>query len=70
MRHPRYLGIVTLFLGISLVFQSFLAIILVAGLFLVLIWRAYAEEALLKKEFGKQWDAYCEKSWRMIPFVF
>ena len=70
VRHPRYLGIVTFFLGISLVFQSLLAIILVAGLFLVLIWRVNAEEALMKKEFGEQWDAYCEKSWRMIPFVF
>lgn len=70
IRHPRYLGIVTFFLGISLVFRSLLAVILVAALLLVLVWRVYAEEALMRQEFGKEWDAYCEKSWRIIPFVF
>jgi len=70
IRHPRYLGILAFFTGISIVFRSLLSILLVMALGIVLIWRVYAEEALMQKEFGKEWDAYCKKSWRLIPFVF
>ncbi len=37
---------------------------------LVLLWRIRDEEALLRREFGPAWDAYAERSWRLIPFVF
>jgi protein-S-isoprenylcysteine O-methyltransferase Ste14 len=70
IRHPRYLGILIFFLGISFTFQSLLAVFLVIALFLVLIWRIYAEEALMREEFGEEWDAYCRKSWRLIPLVY
>ena len=70
IRHPRYLGIIIFFLGISLVFASLLAFLLVCGLLAVLIWRIFAEEKLLQQEFGREWDEYCRKSWRIIPFIF
>jgi len=70
LRHPRYLGMLAFFLGISLVFRSLLATLLVALLLLVLFWRVRAEEALMRGEFGQEWDEYCARSWRMIPFLF
>jgi protein-S-isoprenylcysteine O-methyltransferase Ste14 len=70
IRHPRYLGIVMLFLGISLTFRSYLAILVVIALLFVLIWRVSAEESLMRQEFGAEWDEYCAHSWRIIPFVF
>jgi protein-S-isoprenylcysteine O-methyltransferase Ste14 len=70
LRHPRYLGILMFFAGISLVFRSGLGLLVVAALLGVFIWRVLAEEALLRQEFGKDWEAYCAKSWRIIPFVF
>lgn len=70
VRHPRYLGILAFFTGISLVFRSWLAILVVSALGIVLIWRVYAEEALMQQEFGAAWEAYCKKSWRILPFVF
>lgn len=70
IRHPRYLGILTFFLGISLTFRSFLAIFLVAALCLVFIWRIYTEESLMEQEFGTEWEAYRKRSWRIVPFVF
>jgi protein-S-isoprenylcysteine O-methyltransferase Ste14 len=70
MRHPRYLGIILFTTGISLVFRSWLALLLVAALTLVLIWRIRQEEALMHQEFGTDWDSYCRKSWRLIPFVY
>jgi len=70
LRHPRYLGIIVFTTGISLVFRSWLALILVAALTLVLIWRICGEEALMRQEFGTDWEAYSRKSWRLIPFVY
>jgi len=70
IRHPRYLGIIAFTMGISLVFRSWLALIIVAALTLVLVWRIHGEEALMHQKFGKDWEAYCQKSWRLIPFVY
>ncbi|KAF9950652.1 hypothetical protein BGZ70_001271 [Mortierella alpina] len=28
------------------------------------------EEAMLKKHFGAEWDAYARGRWRLIPFVY
>ena len=70
LRHPRYLGIVVLFVGISLVYRSWLALLLAAAVAVVLWWRIYDEEALLHREFGVVWEAYAQKTWRFIPFVY
>jgi protein-S-isoprenylcysteine O-methyltransferase Ste14 len=70
IRHPRYLGILAFFMGISIVFRSYLSLILVLVLALVLAWRIYAEEALMQQEFGEEWMAYRKHSWRIIPFIF
>ncbi len=70
LRHPRYLSIITFNVGIALVFRSGLALVLVAALILVLLWRIHDEEALMHEEFGKDWEAYSARSWRLIPYVF
>jgi protein-S-isoprenylcysteine O-methyltransferase Ste14 len=70
LRHPRYLGIILFTTGISLVFRSWLALLLVATLTLVLIWRIRGEEALMRQQFGTDWETYSQKSWRLIPFVY
>jgi protein-S-isoprenylcysteine O-methyltransferase Ste14 len=70
LRHPRYLGIILFNIGISLVFRCWLALILVAALTLVLIWRIHDEEALMHQEFGADWEAYCQRSWRLIPYAY
>jgi protein-S-isoprenylcysteine O-methyltransferase Ste14 len=70
LRHPRYLGIIIFNIGISLVFRSWLALILVVALLLVLIWRIHDEEALMHQEFGANWEAYCQRSWCFIPYLY
>lgn len=70
LRHPRYSGVLLFFLGISIAFGSYLALAGVGLLGCVLAWRIHAEESLLQQEFGAEWDGYCAKSWRVIPFVF
>ncbi len=70
LRHPRYLGIVVFSVGISMVFQSWFAIVASMATMLVLLWRIRDEELLMSKEFGARWQAYCSKSWRLVPFIF
>ena len=70
IRHPRYLGILIFFTGISLTFRSLLGIFIVLALAGVLIWRVFAEEKMMHDEFGKEWEEYQAKTWRLIPYVF
>ena len=70
IRHPRYLGILIFFTGISLTFRSLLGIFIVLALAGVLIWRVFAEEKMMHAEFGKEWEEYQAKTWRLIPYIF
>lgn len=70
IRHPRYLGILIFFTGISLTFRSLLGIFIVLALTGVLIWRVFAEEKMMREEFGKEWEEYQSKTWRLIPYIF
>ncbi len=70
IRHPRYMGIILFSLGIALTFSSGVGMLLVALLLLVLLWRIYDEEALLRQTFGAEWDAYAKKSWHLIPYIY
>lgn len=70
LRHPRYLGIIVFTAGISLVFRSWPALILVALLTLVLLWRIGDEERLMSREFGEEWQAYTRRTHRLIPFIY
>ncbi len=67
LRHPRYLGLIVMVLGFSLVFRAWIglaAVLIVTG---ALVWRIFDEEKMLRKEFGEQWEAYCQHTWRLIP---
>ncbi|MBN8657922.1 MAG: isoprenylcysteine carboxylmethyltransferase family protein [Anaerolineae bacterium] len=70
IRHPRYLGILLFFTGISLTFRSLISILTVLALAGVLIWRVFAEEKMMHQEFGKEWEEYQSKTWRLIPYIF
>lgn len=69
VRHPRYLGVISLGVGAALLFRSWVALLLAPPLVLVLLIRIRDEEALLHQEFGEEWQAYCRRSWRLIPFL-
>jgi protein-S-isoprenylcysteine O-methyltransferase Ste14 len=70
IRHPRYAGGIIYALGFALLFRSWIgivAIILSLGIFAL---RIRDEEALMQAEFGQEWEAYCKRSWRLIPFIY
>ena len=70
IRHPRYLGAELLAIGLSLVFRSWIGLIVSFAFLGVLLLRIRDEEALMHEEFEQEWEAYCKHSWRLIPFLY
>jgi protein-S-isoprenylcysteine O-methyltransferase Ste14 len=71
IRHPAYLGLVCLLIGIPLTMGSWMSLFvaLVGGIPAV-IYRIIVEEKYLEEWFGEQYQAYKEKSWRLIPYIW
>ena len=70
IRHPRYLGGMIQGIGLSLLFRSWIGLVLTLVFVIIILFRIRDEEAMMRREFGAEWEAYCKKSWRLIPPVF
>jgi len=70
IRHPRYLGGMLQGIGLSLLFRSWIGLILTAVFVVIILFRIRDEEAMMSAEFGAGWQEYCRKSWRLIPLLF
>ena len=70
IRHPSYLGLLINALGWAFVFRSGVGVLLTALTLLPVLARIRAEEALLRAQFGDEYDAYCRRTARLIPGVF
>ncbi|WP_409319530.1 methyltransferase family protein [Pseudomonas sp. KCJK9016] len=70
LRNPSYLGLVVNALGWALAFRSVVGILLAALTLIPLIARIHSEEALLRTQFGAEYEAYCARSWRLLPGVY
>ena len=70
IRNPSYLGLLIALLGWSLAFRAAIGFVLTALIFLPLLVRIRAEERLLREQFGAQYEAYCARTWRLIPWIY
>lgn len=70
IRHPSYLGLLVNSLGWSLAFRSGVGVLLTALLLPPLLARIGAEEALLRTEFGTEYEAYRGRTWRLVPGLY
>ncbi|WP_419709844.1 methyltransferase family protein [Pseudomonas sp. NFX224] len=70
LRNPSYLGIVVIGVGWALAFRSGVGLLLAALTMIPLIARIHSEEALLRAQFGSEYEAYCARSWRLVPRVY
>ena len=70
IRNPSYLGLVVNMLGWVLTFRSGVGVLLTALAVPVLIARIHSEERLLREHFGAEYDAYCARTWRLVPGVY
>jgi len=70
LRNPSYLGLLVNSLGWALAFRSGVGVLLTALTLIPLIARMHSEEALLKAEFGEEYEAYRARTWRLLPWVY
>jgi protein-S-isoprenylcysteine O-methyltransferase Ste14 len=67
VRHPIYTGDVILLVGLELSLNSWL-VLAVGVLVPYVVWRAVREERMLSRQL-QGYDAYCERTYRFVPFV-
>jgi protein-S-isoprenylcysteine O-methyltransferase Ste14 len=69
IRHPLYLSLLLLPIGVALVFASYLGgpILILAAIFV--IDRMIREERLLAAHFGDEFEDYRRHTWRLLPFI-
>ena len=67
VRHPSYLGLLVNLLGWALAFRSGIGVLLTALVIPPLLARIHAEETLLRAHIGREYDAYCRRTARLIP---
>jgi protein-S-isoprenylcysteine O-methyltransferase Ste14 len=70
IRHPSYLGLLVNLAGWALAFRSGIGVLLTALTIPPLFARIRAEETLLRSQFGAEYDAYCRRTWRLIPGIY
>ena len=71
IRHPAYLGLVCLLLGIPLSEGSWGGIVIaVVGGMPAIVYRIGIEEASLREWFGQAYAQYQERTWRLIPYLW
>jgi protein-S-isoprenylcysteine O-methyltransferase Ste14 len=70
IRHPSYLGLLLNSLGWTLVFRSWVGVIITAATMVPLLARIIAEERLLQVQFGQEYDAYRARTSRLIPGLY
>lgn len=70
VRNPSYLGLLVLSLGWALAFRSLVGVLLALLMLIPLIARIRSEEALLRSQFGAQYDEYCARTWRLVPGLY
>jgi protein-S-isoprenylcysteine O-methyltransferase Ste14 len=70
IRHPMYLGLLLSMPGFALVFRSWLALPVFIGIAVFLGIRIRQEETTLRQHFGRAFEAYQSRTWRLLPHVY
>jgi len=70
IRHPSYLGLLASSLGWVLAFRSAVGVLFALSLLIPLVARIHAEERLLREHFGAEYEAYCARTWRLLPGIY
>ncbi|MBX9724806.1 MAG: isoprenylcysteine carboxylmethyltransferase family protein [Candidatus Obscuribacterales bacterium] len=70
IRHPSYLGVLIILVGIPLVFSTWLPLFALPGVFIALKWRMDEEEKFLQEKLGDDYVSYMAKTKRLIPKLY
>ena len=70
VRNPSYLGMLVSALGWALAFRSIVGVLISLLLLVPMVARIRSEERLLRAHFGKEYDEYCARTWRLVPWIY
>ncbi|NMC13111.1 MAG: isoprenylcysteine carboxylmethyltransferase family protein [Chloroflexi bacterium] len=70
VRHPMYLGWWIALLGMTLIYWTWIVLIMFVFSLYVFYQRAQREEAVLADHFGERWQAYVQRSKFLIPWIY
>jgi protein-S-isoprenylcysteine O-methyltransferase Ste14 len=70
IRNPSYLGLLISGVGWALAFRSGVGVLLAALNIPPLVARMRSEETLLRSQFGREYEGYCSRTWRLIPGLY
>lgn len=70
VRNPSYAGMLIQGLGWGLSFRSGVGVLLAALTIPPVLARIRSEEKLLRARFGAEYEAYCARTWRLIPWIY
>lgn len=70
IRHPAYLGLILVFLGIPVIESSVLGFLVMLLIVPLLIHRISLEESMLIERFGAEYEEYRKNSKKLIPFLY
>ena len=69
IRHPQYLGLAVLGLGVTLIWPRFLALLTFVTMLFVYRWLAAVEEARCVRKFGDSYVRYLESTGAFLPRI-
>ncbi len=70
VRHPIYLGVIVVALGIAVYSSSLGGFVIMCALGPIFLNRIRMEERLLIEEFGDAYRKYKETTHKLIPFIY
>ena len=71
IRHPGYLGLLTIFLGISTALSNWLSVILmIVPVIIGIMHRIRVEESFLIEQMGQKYTDYKKRTNKLIPKIF
>ncbi len=70
VRHPLYVALVSVAIGIPLALESYCGLAFVVPLVALVVWRLLDEEALLAKNLNGYAEYQLRTRWRLLPGVF
>ena len=71
LRHPSYTGVIGCVAALLVLLQNGASLVVAtAGVTAALVHRIRVEERALAATFGSAWAAHCQRTWRLVPFVW
>ena len=69
-RNPMLLGVIIYYMGILIFLLSWQAVIVFVLYFMVMMLQVRKEEIRLEQDFGESYRKYCEKTKKLIPYIW